>query len=49
MGTRALPDMYALGPATLGLWAYVSGKALVPMLQTNIDVRMYYIVLSYFT
>ena len=32
MGTRALPDMYALGPAALGLLAYISGKALVPML-----------------
>ena len=33
MGTHALPDMYALRPAALGLWAYISGKALVPMLQ----------------
>ena len=23
----------ALGPAALGLWAYISGKSLVPMLQ----------------
>ena len=28
MGTRDLADMYALG-----LWAYISGKSLVPMLQ----------------
>ena len=28
IGTRDLPDMYALG-----LWAYISGKSLVPMLQ----------------
>ena len=25
--------MYALGPAALGLWAYISGKSLMPMLQ----------------
>ena len=28
MCSRDLPDMYALG-----LWAYISGKSLVPMLQ----------------
>ena len=28
MGTRDLPDKYALSP-----WAYISGKSLVPMLQ----------------
>ena len=28
IGTRDLPDMYALG-----LWAYISHKSLVPMLQ----------------
>ena len=28
IGTRDLPDMYALG-----LWANISGKSLVPMLQ----------------
>ena len=28
MGTRDLPDMYALG-----LWAYISGKCVVSMLQ----------------
>ena len=33
IGTRNLPDMYALSPAALGLWAYISGKSLVPMLQ----------------
>ena len=33
IGTRDLPDMYALGPAALGLRAYISGKSLVPMLQ----------------
>ena len=35
MGTHGLPDMYAqsLGPAALGLWAYISGKSLMPMLQ----------------
>ena len=40
MGTRALPDMYALspqvGPAALGLLAYISGKALMPMLYITI-------------
>jgi len=30
MGTHDLPDMYA---RSLGLWAYISGKSLVPMLQ----------------
>ena len=30
IGTRALPDMYALA---LGHRAYISGNALVPMLQ----------------
>ena len=30
IGTRALPDMYALA---LGHHAYISGNALVPMLQ----------------
>ena len=33
IGTSDLPDMYALRPAALGLWAYISGKSLVPMLQ----------------
>ena len=33
MGARDLPDMYALGPAALRLWAYILGKSLVPMLQ----------------
>ena len=33
MCCRDLPDMYALGPAALGLWAYISGKSLMPMLQ----------------
>ena len=33
MCSRDLPDMYALGPVALGLWAYISGKSLVPMLQ----------------
>ena len=34
MDTRALPDMYALGPVALGLLAYISGKALfLPMLR----------------
>ena len=32
MGTHALLDMYALSPAALGLLAYISGKALMPML-----------------
>ena len=36
MGTRALPDMYALG-----LWAYISGKALMPMLQLLHKVTNY--------
>ena len=31
--TSALPDMYTLGPAALGLWVYISGRALVPVLQ----------------
>ena len=34
--------MYALGPAALGLWAYISGKSLVPMLQL-LHVRMVYV------
>ena len=35
MGTRDLPDMYALG-----FWAYISGKFLVPMLLLyNITVH----------
>ena len=45
IGTSDLPDMYALSPRALGihirqitryalrLWAYISGKSLVPMLQ----------------
>ena len=33
MGSCDLPDMYALRPAALGLWAYISGKSLMPMLQ----------------
>ena len=35
MYTHDLPDMYALnfGPAALGLWAYISGKSLMSMLQ----------------
>ena len=33
IGTCDLPDMYALRPVALGLWAYISGKSLVPMLQ----------------
>ena len=33
MGTCALPDMYALSPEALGLLAYISGKAPVPMLS----------------
>ena len=33
IGTHDLPEMYALGPVALGLWAYISGKSLVPMLQ----------------
>ena len=28
MGSRDLPDMYALG-----LWVYISGKSLLPILQ----------------
>ena len=28
MGTRDLPDMYALSP-----WVYISGKSRVPILQ----------------
>ena len=40
MGTRDLPDMYALGPVALGLWAYISGKSLMPMLQlSNIPAK----------
>ena len=34
MGTRDLPDMYALSPWAW-LWAYISGKSLVPMLQLS--------------
>ena len=30
-GTCGLPDMYALGPVSLGLWAYISGKSPVPI------------------
>ena len=33
MAIRDLPDMYALGPAALGLRAYISGKSLMAMLQ----------------
>ena len=33
MGARDSPDMYALGPAALGLRAYISGISLAPMLQ----------------
>ena len=33
MAIRNLPDMYALGPAALGLQAYISGKSLMAMLQ----------------
>ena len=33
MGARDSPDMYALGPAALGLQAYLLGKSLAPMLQ----------------
>ena len=35
MGTRDLPNMYALSPVALGLWAYISGKSLVLMLQLS--------------
>ena len=34
----------ALGPAALGLWAYISGKSLVPMLQLS-NIYMYVIVI----
>ena len=33
MCIRDLADMNALGPAALMLWAYMSGKFLMPMLQ----------------
>ena len=33
MGTRALPDMYALSPRACGPQAYISGKSRAPMLQ----------------
>ena len=33
MGSRDLPDMYALRPAALGLQAYISGKSLLLMLK----------------
>ena len=34
IGTRDLPDVYALSPQALGrLRAYISGKSQVPMLQ----------------
>ena len=33
IGTRDLPDMYPLGPVALGLWAYIPGNSLMPMLQ----------------
>ena len=36
MDTRDSPDMYALRPATLGLWAYISIKSLLHMLQLHI-------------
>ena len=42
IGTRNLPDMYALGPVALGLWAYISGKSLVPMLQL---LHMTYVII----
>ena len=32
-GSRDLPDMYALGPAALRLWAYIIGKSFLSMLQ----------------
>ena len=34
----------ALGPVALGLWAYISGKSLVPMLQL-LHVQYFYITL----
>ena len=37
MGSRDLPDMYALGPAALGLQACISGKSLLPMLQLILE------------
>ena len=33
MGARDLPDIYALWPVALGLWAYISGKSFMLMLQ----------------
>ena len=42
IGTRDLPDMYALEPAAFGLWAYISGKSFVPMLQLlHVIITMY--------
>ena len=54
IGTRDLPDMYALSPwalgihdmyalspRALGLWAYISGKSLMPMLQLLHVSQMY--------
>ena len=44
MCSRDLPDMYALGPAALGLRAYISGKSLVPMLQLFTYITTHYVV-----
>ena len=33
IGSRDLPDMYALSPRACGPRAYISGKSLEPMLQ----------------
>ena len=48
MGSWDLPDMYipsALGPAALGLYAYISGKSLLPMLQL---IHVYWAITSYY-
>ena len=43
--TCALPDMSTLSPrpAALGLWVYISGRALVPVLQL-LNVTLTYTV-----
>ena len=45
IGTCDLPDMYALralGPVSLRLWAYISGKSLMSMLQLlhNLSIQV---------
>ena len=51
MGTRDLPDMYALSPRACGPWAsaYISGESRAPMLQViciTSDTLAFYITMS---